>query len=403
MKDLPTSDIEREKLRKQMLELMNYEGLDAKRPIVALSLEALRSGKLVLPLTIPPPMQAMVGWPPQVWFLSSEDLDLMPGKMWPEERERFDRGEPVLIRLKPIGLRSSMPNGGQPKDDIEEQAGDAFAVGVFVIFERLRYLVPLRDGKNVCNWLNQEAAKDAIFKRELLPLPWPASDYRKTDKERLDHIDTAWSVGKRWDFKKRNGQRRKILGRLYPCRPGQLRDEIAIWADSYRNKRRQEIEEEIRFLKTQFVSLNLCRERAREFRRAENEISKFISEHQDDDKNPDRALMEAAAGFNLRVDLGDAAPAAYAGDFDPRLIFLRLESIRSFEFIQQLGKTARGNVPEWSPGTFAEHIAESRQVLNDAPELLSERRHPELMSGREFLLYAYAAYERQRAAIDSQG
>jgi hypothetical protein len=391
MENLPTSDVEREKLRQRLLTLMDFSGLDFNRPLIMLSRDALLSGKMAFPPKIPPAMLAKVGWPPQTWIGSPDDFDPMPVVMYPDERERFDRGEPILVRPNPVGLRPKPSSGGQATDDIERHINDAFAVFVFVTFERLRHLVPLRDGKNVRNWADQEAAQDFIFERELLPLPWPEHDHRTTYKRRRDLLDTAW----------RNGQRPKLLRRFYPSR--QLRKEIAIWAERFRDKRRQEIEQEIRFLKTQFVSLNLCRGRAREFRRTEAAISKFMQQHRDDDTYPNQALMEVAAGFNLRVDLGDVAPAAYAGDFDPRPIFLRLASLRSFEFFRQLGKAARGNVPEFSPGTFVERIAESRHVLNEQPELLAERRHPELMSGREFQLYAYVAYERQRAAIDQRG
>jgi hypothetical protein len=51
-----------------------------------------------------------------------------------------------------------------------------------------------------------------------------------------------------------------------------------------------------------------------------------------------------------------------------------------------------------SPAQFIERIERSRQHLEEQPEMFSERRHPELMSGREFLLYAYKNYEDQCAA-----
>jgi hypothetical protein len=103
-------------------------------------------------------------------------------------------------------MRAEQPSGGQPNDDIEKRIKNAFAVNVFVIFERLRHLVPLRDGKNIRNWADQRAAQDFIFDKELLPLPWPAHDYRKTDKRRRDLMDTGW----------RNGQRQQFLQCLYP-------------------------------------------------------------------------------------------------------------------------------------------------------------------------------------------
>lgn len=124
--------------------------------------------------------------------------------MYPEERERFDRGEPILVRPNPVALRPKRSSGGQAADDIERHMNDAFAVFVFVTFERLRHLIPLRDGKNVRNWADQEAAQDFIFERELLPLPWPEHDHRTTDKRRRDLLDTA----------RRNGQRPKLFASL---------------------------------------------------------------------------------------------------------------------------------------------------------------------------------------------
>lgn len=390
MEDLPTSNVERSKLRNKLLAEFNFDQLglpDLSRPVIVVSLDAFLSGKT--PPKIPPAMLAAAGSPPAILAAAGSPArfvkmdQLPPVEMSPEERERFDRGEPLLVRLTITGLRPKRSSGGQVRDDIERHINDAFAVFVFVIFERFRHLIPLRDGKNVRNWANQEVANDFIFERELLPLPWPKQDHRSTDKDRRSLIDTAW----------RNGQRPKLLRRFYPGR--QQRKEIAIWAKRFSGKRRQEVEEEIRFQKTQFVSLNLCRERAREFRRAENEISEFFREHQDDDAYPGQALTEATLGFNQLVDLGDVAPAVYAADFDPRPIFHRLESLRSFDFFRQLGIAARGNVPELSPGMFGEFIAESRRCLNEDPQLFTERRHPELMTGREFMFYAYVAYERR--------
>jgi hypothetical protein len=333
-------------------------------------------------------MMKAVGWPlERAQMVIVERLDDLPAiQTTPDERERFDRGEPLLIRFQAFGLRPERSSGGQVTDDIEKQINVAFNVNVFVIFERLWHLVPLRDGRNVRNWANQEAAQNFIFDKELLPLPWPEGDYRATGKHRRRLIDKAW----------RDGQRTKFLRCLYPS-SSTLRREIAEWAKGFRGQRKDVIAEEIRFLKTQFVALNMCRERAREFRRIENEISESMRQDRDAELVLDPKLAEVAAGLNHPIDAGAVFPAVYAGDFDPRLIFHRLASLKGFEFVRDIGRIVRRQSEPMSPAQLIEQIECRRQHLKEHPEMFSERRHPELMSGREFLLYAYKICEDQCA------
>lgn len=385
----PTSDFERNKLRKQLLAEMNFPGLlDFSRPIIVVSHDAVRTGKTRYPPQVPLEMMVAAGWPtqrPQKVIVESLD-DPFPIRATPEERDGFNRGKPLLVRVGAFGMRPERSSGGQVADDIETQIKDAFAVNVFVIFERLRHLVPLRDGTNVRNWAHQEAAQNFIFDKELLPLPWPERDHRTTGKHRRRLLDTAW----------RNGQRQKFLRCLYPGK--NLRREIATWAQNFRGKRKDAINEEIRFQKTQFVALNMCRERAREFRRIEYQISESIRRDPDKEGFPDPELTKVAAGFNDPIDAGMVFPAVYAGDFDPGLMFHRLASLKSFEFVRDIGRIARGLSAPWSPAQFLERIELSQRHLTEQPEMFSERQHPELMSGREFLLHAYQICGNQCAA-----
>jgi hypothetical protein len=386
--DLPNSDNERNKLRKLLLSDTPFQGyLDFSRPIVAVSREAIRKGKAAYPPQVPLKIKMAAGWPAQsLQGMIVDSLDApLPIQATPEERERFDRGEPLLVRANMVGMRTERSSGGQVADDIEKQIKDAFAVNVFVIYERLLHLVPLRDGRNVRNWADQEAAQNFIFDKELLSLPWPERDHRTNEKSRRHLIDTAW----------RNGQRQKFLRCLYPG--SRLRREIAAWAEDFRGKRKDMIEEEIRFQKTQFVALNMCRERAKEFRRIENQISWSMRQDPVGDGFLDPKQAAVAAGFNHPIDAGAVFPAVYAGDFDPKLMFYRLASLKGLEFVRQLGRIARGQFATSSPAQLAERVERNWQHLAPQPEMFSERLHPELMSGREFLLYAYAIFESQCA------
>lgn len=167
--DLPTSDNERNELRKLLLSKTPLQGyLDFSRPIVAVSGEAIRKGRAAYPPQVPLKIRMAAGWPAQSlqgMIVDSLD-DPLPIQATPEERERFDWGEPLLVRANMVGMRTERSSGGQVADDIEKQIKDAFAVNVFVIYERLRHLVPLRDGKNVRNWADQEAAQNFIFDKE---------------------------------------------------------------------------------------------------------------------------------------------------------------------------------------------------------------------------------------------
>jgi hypothetical protein len=141
----------------------------------------------------------------------------------------------------------------------------------------------------------------------------------------------------------------------------------------------------------------MCRERAREFRRIENEISESMRQDRDAELVLDPKLAEVAAGLNHPIDAGAVFPAVYAGDFDPRLIFHRLASLKGFEFVRDIGRIVRRQSEPMSPAQLIEQIECRRQHLKEHPEMFSERRHPELMSGREFLLYAYKICEDQCA------
>ncbi|MFN4925022.1 hypothetical protein [Bradyrhizobium sp.] len=384
--ELPTSDIERNKQRKLLLSKTPLDGyLDFSRPMIVVSREAIRQGKAAYPPEVPLRIKMAAGWPAQhLQAFVVDNLDEpLPIQATPEERARFERGEALLVRANIVGMRPERSSGGQLADDIEKQIKDVFAVNVFVIYERLRHLVPLRDGKNLRNWTGQEAAQNFIFDKELLPLPWPEHDHRTTVKSRRRLIDTAW----------RNGQRQKFLRCLYPG--NRMRREIAAWAEGFHGKRKDVIEEEIRFQKTQFVALNMCRERAKEFRIIESKISEITRRETDGDGFLDPKLAAAAVGFNHPIDAGTVFPAVYAGDFDPRVMFCRLASLKGFEFVRQLGRIARRQPATSSPGQIAEQVERNWQRLEAQPEMFSERLHPELMSGREFLLYAYAIFAAQ--------
>ena len=147
---VPTSDWKRNKLRERLLTKGPFpELIDFSRPFVVVSAKAMREGMGTYRPHVPLEMKTAAGWPARHLpglVLDSLD-DLLPIQATPEERERFDRGEPILVRMSVCGMRAEQPSGGQPTDDIEKRIKNAFAVNVFVIFERLRYLVPLRDGK----------------------------------------------------------------------------------------------------------------------------------------------------------------------------------------------------------------------------------------------------------------
>lgn len=164
----------------------------------------------------------------------------------------------------------------------------------------------------------REAAQNFIFDKELLSLPWPEGDHRTTGKRRRRLIDTAW----------RNGQRQIFL-RLpvsgQQAAPGRSRPGRMAFAASA-----NVVEEEIRFQKTQFVALNMCRERAKEFRFIESEISKGMRQDPVGDGFLDPKQAAVAAGFNHPIDAGAVLPAVYAGDFDPELMFYRLASLKGF-------------------------------------------------------------------------
>jgi hypothetical protein len=111
----PTLDSERNKLRKQLLAEMNFAGLpDFSRPITVVSREAIRTGKTTYPPPVPLEMMIDAGWPSersQMVIVKSLD-DPVEIQATPEERERFDRGEPLLVRANAFGMRPERSSGG---------------------------------------------------------------------------------------------------------------------------------------------------------------------------------------------------------------------------------------------------------------------------------------------------
>jgi hypothetical protein len=91
----PTSDSERNKVRKQLLAEMTFAGLpDFSRPIIVVSREAIRTGKTTYLPPVPLEMMIDAGWPSQrnqMVIVKSLD-DPLAIQAAPEERERFCRG-----------------------------------------------------------------------------------------------------------------------------------------------------------------------------------------------------------------------------------------------------------------------------------------------------------------------
>ncbi|WP_291715750.1 hypothetical protein [Bradyrhizobium sp.] len=83
--------------------------LDFSRPIVAVSGEAIRKGRAAYRRGFRLKIKMAAGWAAQsLQGLSVDSLDdPLAIQATPEERERFDRGEPLLVRANMVGGDSS--------------------------------------------------------------------------------------------------------------------------------------------------------------------------------------------------------------------------------------------------------------------------------------------------------
>jgi len=294
-----------------------------------------------------------------------------------QDREKFNRGEPLLLSAGVFGHRPPRPSGGRFDDELEKHIKAASAVNFFAICKRLQHLIPLRNGLRRTaraaqqrKWAPAKVPLNIVYD-ELLELPWPRSDHRVSDDGRLGMMTTM----------QKEGRQRANWTRLFVC--DDLTSDIERWAAGMSGKSRSEIETEIRFQKTQFVSLNRCRARAEEFRTTENEVCDRLRRDQDAQLHQ----MMTLVGDNA-LELDALLPAVYAGDFDPRPIWFRLSGITGFALLRELGRIARGQSPTVEPALLAKRIEACCDGLAGNPGLFCVSKHPHLMSGREFALHA---------------
>jgi len=385
--DRPDADADRRRTRREILQAVSdtAQGIDFTRPLIVYSRNAVAQGTIKFP---PPEMLAKAsdnsGKPVQRFILDSLDDLGVTTVISPKAREKFNQGEPLLLSASVFGHRPPRPSGGRFDDELEKQIKAAAAVNFFAICKRLQYLIPLRNGlarrfQNAAS-RGKASLEKAPFSRvydELLDLPWPRSDHRISDENRLGMMATL----------QKEGRQRANWNRLFACRD--LATEIKRWAGRMSGHPKTEIETEIRFQKTQFVSLNKCRARAEEFRTTENEVCDRLRRDQDAQLHQ----MMTLVGDNAPLEVDALLPAVYAGDFDPRPIYFRLSGVTGSELFRELGRIARGQPPTLDAAILAKRIEACRQGLARDPTLFCVSEDPQLMSGREFALHAISCHD----------
>lgn len=240
------------------------------------------------------------------------------------EQDQFSKGEPIFIWPKTIPHREPRARGGQAYDDIEKGIQDALAVTTYVVVEKIRQLLKIRDKRSR---ITTEAARNAVIKS--LSQNWPANTIYSTIDSRYCHL---WKLFN-------DGQRSKNWKSLFEC--DDLRGEIKLWSARFDKSSRNDIDQEVSTQKYFIYGLLACEIRAAINRKTISEVSDQAA------KNIRLSIAQHAelAGLTTsnRTGVLDILTAAFFSNVNPVDIYPNLENVHTdFETMGLLGRLDRG-------------------------------------------------------------
>lgn len=298
------------------------------------------------------------------------DLEELPLVSLSHEQERqFRNGQPVLIRFGMEPHREKRSSGGQVKDLCEKQIHVGLATTVYIVVERLRYLMYFRDQRKFAS-VNDH--RDVAF--GLLAEMWPRADnLRLTREKRINHLETLWN----------KGRRPQVWSQLYPVKD--LNKKIESWATSFENVSKERLIQEIAFQQCLVLGLLHCEIRAEVFRKTISKISDKVSRSSEESKG-DRAILAGVHPEHHCLH-ADVLAAAFAGDINPSNLFQNLESYREFfDTMRLIGSVSRGYRAEF----LSEHLLIISPAIKNLEAWLDDRWTEDNPAAREKAFWAKA-------------
>ncbi|MBU0782756.1 MAG: hypothetical protein KJ798_04550 [Gammaproteobacteria bacterium] len=298
------------------------------------------------------------------------DLEELPFVSLSYEQERqFKNGQPVLIRFGIEPHREKRSSGGQVKDLGEKQINVGLATTVYIVVERLRYLMYFRDQRKFTS-VNDH--RDVAF--GLLAEMWPRADnLRLTREKRINHLETLWN----------KGRRPQVWSQLYPVK--NINKKIESWATSFENVSKERLIQEIAFQQRLVLGLLHCEIRAEVFRKTISKISDKVSKSSEESKG-DRAILAGVHPEHHCLH-ADVLPAAFAGDINPSNLFQNLESYREFfDTMRLIGRANRGCQPVFE----TEHFPIIKFAIKNLEKWLYAQWPEDIPAARETAFWAKA-------------
>lgn len=353
---------------------------DFHRPMVLFDLNRVKQGHHEIPEKL---LKDIKETPETVQRAAVTADDLHRFSLSHGDRARFNRGEPLILAANVIDLRPKLKRGGQALDPHEEAIKTAFYVVTFVVIERLRHLLALERPNTAATHKKPRSLEEVCEK--LLPVIAEELADNGDGEHHLKMLGTAMQRGKE----------SKLWLKLFSC--DNLRAQVKIWALKPDFKDPLLRREEWRFQMTQFISMLLCRKRAKELRQVEEAIGREALKGRD--ANRGQAAKHAAADFDGGA--GRLFAAAYAGDINPSHIFFRFQPDReNYDLLRLLGRAERGLAVTLTVEQ-EECLAEWRQTFMRRGVPTSGAR--DVMSMEEFLPRAIRDFDLLRGDATTSG
>jgi len=240
------------------------------------------------------------------------------------QRSDFLKGRPLLIKAIFDKCRNKQKSGGQSYDKIEARVSMELKANTFLVVERLRLLLKKNKKRR---HTSVGSARDQIILE--LARDWKLADTSAPDEKAcLKIFNTRMEHGRKSDWEL-----------WFPN--ADMKSHLRSYLARFDKSTNLEIEQEIRFQKSLVLSLTKCQIRATRLRRTSNDIGKLLRNGQEEGPGARDSL--AATTHEEYVAMDELYPAAFAGDFNPAILFpVHNYTDGLFDMMRIAGKYYRG-------------------------------------------------------------
>lgn len=315
---------------------------DLNRPIVIFNYEFFQEDSLIVPEQIRSyvdcPMEDI-----QKYRVTPDEL--VRFSLTENQRSGFLKGKPTLIKVISGERKNKQKSGGQNYDAIEYKITRALKANTFLVVERLRLLLEQHEKRR---HESVDSARDQII-WDLIH-DWRLADSSAPDEEACRRI-----------FNTRMEHGRKSVWKLW-FPHSDVKRHLNSYVARFDKATALEIDQEVRFQKSLVLSLTKCQIRAKRLRKTSNEVAKILRNgHQE---GPGARDSLAATTHEEYVAMAELLPAAFAGDFNPAILFPVHGYAEAYFYMMRIaGKFYRG----YTQPAFTEA---ARRYLSAAVSLL---------------------------------